>query len=122
MILNVRKFLFLVLILSTIASCTYDSADLLYPAGECNTADMSYINDVVPIMSKNCYSCHSADQNQGGITIDDYANIKLSADNGSLLGSIKHVGYSAMPRGASKLNSCDISKVEAWINQGTKNN
>jgi mono/diheme cytochrome c family protein len=83
---------------------------------------MSYTSNVSPIMTDNCVSCHSGGAPAGNIPLETYSEVKVQADNGKLLGSIKHeAGYSPMPKNQSQLSECDVNKIEAWINQGTKN-
>lgn len=106
-----------------LSSCYYDNYDdLATNANPCDTINMSYSANVAPIMSGSCVSCHSGNAPSGNIALETYSDVKAQADNGKLLGSIKHLaGYSPMPKGQSKLSECDINIVDAWIKQGTKN-
>ena len=105
------------------SGCYYDNEEELYPTDTCNTSDMSYSADVLPILEDNCYSCHNQAGNQGGITLEGYSNLKTYVDNGKLLGAIKHEdGFSAMPQGEPQLAECQIAKIEAWIDQGASDN
>lgn len=89
----------------------------------CKTENMSYSTDLSPILSSNCTSCHNAQSSSGGVMLHDYANVKVHVDNGSLLGAIKHEsGFSSMPQGQEKLPECNISVIEAWVNQGALDN
>ena len=106
-----------------LSGCYYDVESELYPSSECSTSDMSYQNDILPLIDVACYQCHDAANNFGGITLEGYAALKTFADNGQLVGVIKHEsGFSPMPQGSPKLLDCEIEKVEAWIEQGTKDN
>lgn len=106
-----------------LSSCYYDNYDdLATDPNACDTLNMTYSADVAPIMSQSCVSCHGGGAPAGNISLETYSEVKVQADNGKLLGTIKHQsGYSPMPKGQSQLSECDINKVEAWINQGTKN-
>ena len=89
----------------------------------CDTANMKYTANVVPIISNSCYGCHGNGSSSGGISLDSYAKLKAQADNGNLLGAITHAsGYTAMPLGGTKLSDCNINKIRSWINHGTLNN
>jgi hypothetical protein len=106
-----------------LSSCYYDNEETLYPSTECITADMSYQNDIVPIISSNCYVCHSAIANTGNITLEGYTEIKKYVDSGQLMGAINHAsGFKPMPEDAPKLNDCLISKIDSWIAAGAPNN
>ena len=109
--------------LSLFSSCYYDSEEDLYPATECLTTNVSFSADIVPILNNSCIGCHSASANLGNISLEGYNAVKVHVQNGKLLGSVKHLsGFSAMPQGAPKLESCKILKMEAWINAGSPNN
>lgn len=110
-------------------ACYYDKANLLYPnstgaGGVCDTvAVVSYSKHVVPILQTACYSCHTVTNASGGIPMASYATDKAIAVNGKLYGSINHAaGYSPMPKGAAKFNSCQLATIKKWIDAGSLNN
>ncbi len=112
----------------TFASCYYDKADILYPDGNvpCDTSvTAKFSSDVLPVMNANCNTtgCHNTISAANGIILDTYAGVKAQTSNGRLMGSINQKsGFSAMPKGASKLPTCSITKIQQWINSGTPNN
>lgn len=112
-------------------SCSKSSEDTMTPQdpdpvpGNCDTANMKYSANVVPILSANCYSCHGASNSSGsgGIVLEGYSKIKPYAENGTLVGVITHAsGFVAMPFGGGKLSDCNINKIRSWINNGTQDN
>src|SRR4030095_3152377 len=108
-----------------LTSCYYDSEEKLYPDTNCAAATMSLITDITPILERNCYSCHSvgAGPLNGNITLEGYSELMKHVQNGALLGAIKHqYGFSAMPKNASQLSSCETAKIEKWITDGAVNN
>jgi hypothetical protein len=123
--------IFISVILCGIA-CTKTSLDKLLEEQNggsgniiCDTVNMEYTADIVPILEAHCYSCHGNGNTggSGGINLDGYNNIKAWIDNGYVLGNIRHdPGFIAMPYQMAKLDSCTINKVEDWINQGAPNN
>lgn len=103
--------------------CYYDVEEELYPTVECSTDNMSYANDIAPIISQNCYVCHAQALNLGNVTLEGYEAIKVYVDNGKIEGSINHrSGFSAMPQNLPKLLDCEIAKIEQWITDGAPNN
>lgn len=93
--------------------------------GGCDTANMKYMANVVPILQANCYSCHGTGSNSGsnGIVLEGYENLQPRAASGTLLGVITHAnGFPAMPQGGAKLSECNINKIRSWISHGALNN
>ncbi len=91
--------------------------------GSCDTANMKFATNILPILETNCKSCHNTATATAGVITENYSGVKMIADNGLLLGVITHAsGFSPMPQDKPKLADCDINKIRAWIAQGTKNN
>ena len=106
-------------------SCSKSSEDTLTTPTQqlCDTVNMTYSSDVQPILQANCYSCHGNGIVNGGVSLDDYSNVRDLAEDGELLGVITHAaGYPPMPDNGGKLSDCDINKIKDWINRGASNN
>ncbi|MES1221659.1 MAG: hypothetical protein ABUT20_39530 [Bacteroidota bacterium] len=120
-------FLLILAFISVLGSsgCYYDVEDRLYPKTSCDTTNITYSTTIVSILQNNgCLTCHGGTATAGGnIVLDTYAGVKPYAQNGHLMGSVnQETGYSAMPLGGSKLSSCDIQKINTWINSGIPQN
>ena len=112
-----------ILILLFATSCYYDSEEELYPTLACSTEDMSYAADIFPILEENCYRCHDAANNFGGVTLEGREELLRYVNNGELLGAIRHEsGFSPMPKNAPMLLECEIEKIETWISAGAPDN
>lgn len=113
--------------LTTMNSCYFDKEELLYPEN-CDTTDISYSADIVPLLQNSCYSCHSianAPVSGDGLILEGYTNLVtyINRSGDDLVNSVKQNGKAlAMPRGAPKLNNCAIKAIEAWVLQGKLNN
>ncbi len=107
-------------------SCTHDSEVTPYPNPDpvvCDSAIVTYNGTIIPILDANCFSCHSGQTPEGGLDLSNYDQLAFVAQNGSLLGSIRHEpGYSAMPKGLPKLSDCDIALIAKWVNDTTFTN
>jgi Planctomycete cytochrome C len=91
--------------------------------GICDSLNMSFKDDIFPLMKKSCVGCHSGTKPQGGIDLSTYNNIFLYVNSGSLLGSIERKpGYVAMPYKQQKWNDCYIAMVRNWILEGAQDN
>ena len=89
----------------------------------CDIENVTFLNNVQPIVQNKCQGCHSGVAPQGGISLSSYIEIKASVNSGRFLGSINHSsGYAAMPPSSAKLPSCDIDQIMRWINDGAPNN
>ena len=86
-----------------------------------NAENATYAAVIKPFIDVNCLGCHQAGNASGNVLLNSYANIKVLADNGRLLGSIKSSpGFVAMPP-SRKLSTCEISAFQNWITKGAKN-
>jgi len=124
LITKLLKAVFVIVIAIFMQSCYYDNVEDLYPQlPECDTTNVTYSNSVWPVINSNCTGCHGGNAPAGNIRLENYNDISSAANNGSLLGTIRHEnGWSPMPKGGGKLNNCDITKIETWVNQGTPDN
>jgi hypothetical protein len=123
-----KLFLLVCICVVALAGCYKDTEEELYPDWSntnttgCDTTDVSFSTTVKPILDQYCATagCHDA-TNSAGYNLTTY-NGAVQAKS-RLIGVIKwETGYSAMPKGGTKLSDCQIAQVSAWVNEGTKNN
>jgi hypothetical protein len=119
------KAVFYILLILISSSCIWENEETLFPDSElCDTLEVSYTSDVVPILVNNCYACHSnanAPSFASGLALEDHPDV--SAASPLVLGAIKHAdGFVPMPKDADQLDSCSIGVVEAWIHSGSPDN
>jgi hypothetical protein len=89
----------------------------------CDTANVTFSLSVKPIITNKCQGCHSASSPGGGYDLSTYTGVKTTVTNGKLWGSVNFLtGYSAMPKGGSKLSTCELAKIKKWIDAGAPNN
>ena len=98
------------------------------PRNGCDTLqEISFSNQVFPVVQNYCLSCHNTSIANGGVMLNNYSNVKTTAEmtrnNTSLLvGVIRNQdGFKAMPPGY-QLDECSIRIIELWIGQGLQNN
>ncbi|MBT8219519.1 MAG: hypothetical protein KJP00_06835 [Bacteroidia bacterium] len=90
--------------------------------GSCNTEAITFSQHIHPIVVNKCQGCHSGGAPQGGISLTNYNEIKISVNSGRFLGSINHdPGYVAMPLNTAKLPQCEIDQISEWIALGAMN-
>jgi len=121
-----KKSLLIFLLIQLLANaCSWDNEETLYPEQpDCDTENVSYQQDIVPLLTNSCYSCHSnvnAPDFAFGIALEDYGDVVALSEE--IVATIKYEeGYPPMPRGADQLDSCSINKIEAWHSAGTPDN
>lgn len=121
-----QYILSLVFALTVLSSCTYYNEEELFPNEICDTSNITYSVDIVPIFDQNCYSCHSSSTMptyRGNLNLEIFDHVLREVNDGKLLQYIKHEpGSIPMPYGGTKLSDCNINKIEKWINLGSPNN
>jgi hypothetical protein len=106
-------------------ACVWENLEDLRPdKPDCDTTAVSFSMDIKPILSNNCFGCHSnvnAPSFGGGLSFEDHEDV--SANSTRITGAINHKeGFLAMPQGGDKLDPCSIMKFEAWVSAGTPDN
>ena len=122
-----RKFLLAaVAIVSTmfwLGSCSKESADKLAGSTSCDTTNVSYSKQVLPILQDNCYTCHQGANSESGIDLSTFAILQAHVQNGDVKSAVTHTGnVTPMPYQLPMLPSCELNTIVAWINQGALNN
>jgi len=89
----------------------------LYPP--CDTTQIGYAEDILPIFAANCIPCHSEANAFGGQVLATLEGARIPASNGLLLKAVTHdPSVVPMPKGGGMLDDCSINKIRRWINLG----
>ena len=97
-------------------ACYNDSEEALYPSlsNNCDTTNVTYIATIKPkIMDFYCNGCHSnsnAANMGGGIKLETYTTVKGNAST-----IFDDINSGRMPKGGSKISSCNILQFDNWI-------
>src|SRR5215212_10024535 len=102
--------------------CVLLSAPLL------SAAPIDYVREIKPILAENCYRCHGASQQKGGLRMDTAATAKKGGDAGALFepgkaeGSLlvkvitgKHEDIARMPYKKPPLSETQIALLKQWV-------
>jgi mono/diheme cytochrome c family protein len=95
---------------------------------ECDSVNVSFSQEVFPIIQNNCLGCHSGPNPNGGISLTNYQQVKARASvpagsPGSLLGAITwNPGNTNMPQNGQQLQDCEIGIIRNWILEGMPDN
>jgi len=107
------------------SGCVYNKADLVYPQPPvCDTVNMRYSTDIIPILTANCYVCHGGTAtNSGGRKFDTHALLLNYVNSGQLMKAITHSpGATPMPYQLPKIPPYTINKIKGWVDRGAPNN
>lgn len=118
-------FLFGVAVMISLLSLPACKKDNPEPSAQCKTENMSFANDVMPIMNSSCNTTNWHDNitAAANIRLDTFPGVRDNTDK--IIQAINHdAGAKAMPlpSGTEKLSDCNIDKITAWVTQGKKNN
>jgi hypothetical protein len=81
--------------------------------------NVSFSQDVWPIISENCAGCHGIG-NSTGYVFTNHTTVSLNAN--AIVGSMRNEGFQLMPIGGPALPDSLIQKINCWIQQGAPNN
>lgn len=85
----------------------------------CDTANVTYTNQVMPIMNAYCKSCHNTNNKQGNINLDNYADVKTQTQSGKLICSVSGGSNCIkMPQSSYILSKCEVRKIILWNQKG----
>ena len=89
----------------------------------CDTVNYTFNAYILPIIQTNCTGCHSGGSPDANLSLTNYTQIVSTVNDGSLMHSLHGTGgYSIMPKNTSGLQSCKITQIQKWINDGALNN
>lgn len=95
---------------------------LALAAGTLAAADPSYINDIVPVLQKNCVGCHQGSMKSAGLDLTSYEAFKKGGKQGDgFAQTIRYLTGEAkpsMPLGQPLLKAEIIDKFKAWVKIG----
>ena len=121
----------LVTIISVVSDDTVRSAELPPAASR----KIEFEQDVQPLFKRACYSCHGADEQEGGLRLDNRARAYDGGDAGkaiikgksaeSLLiqlvaGLDEDLGMMPPDGAGTPLSAEEVGILRAWIDQGAK--
>jgi mono/diheme cytochrome c family protein len=79
------------------------------------STELTYENNVAPILQKYCYGCHSGPKAANGINLSDSFTVVALIKSDLLIKAITHAeGAKPMPSPTEKLSEADIATIKAW--------
>ena len=117
--MNKLTYALMFFIVCIVYGCYYDNEEELYGVEECVTDNVTYVENIWPIIAANCAitDCHVP--GTGEIVFQSYSDVKDAVDNFDLRERV--VVIKDMPLDAT-LSACDIEKIDIWLSAGAVNN
>ena len=89
----------------------------------CDTSNVSFQDDIFPIVTLYCTSCHSGSSPDGGFYLTDYSSISNAVLNGNVIDAISWEGnVTPMPYNGNQIPQCYIDLIQIWANNGAPEN
>lgn len=108
------------------SACYFDNKEELYQnlSQPCDLSNVSFQNDIKPIMTANCSfsGCHDSNTSAGGLDLSVFSGVSSSGKSGVLLNRLKGIGGSQMPQSAGPLSNCQIQVIQEWVSAGALEN
>src|SRR5262245_33734938 len=116
-----------------VASVTAVAAEPELPPPAARTVD--FAADILPLLKKNCHSCHGAEHQEGGLRLDQKKRALDGGDSGAeivpgksadsrlvrmIAGVDDEFGRMPPEEKGKALPAAEIGLVRAWIDQGAK--
>ena len=121
-----KNIFFLLIIIFLVVSCAYENENDLFNEISCDTLDVQFERDILPIFAYNCQSCHGGPSPSVYLSLETYDQIVERINAPGISGILNRIERNEgdillMPQGY-KLQNCEINKIKSWINQGYLNN
>lgn len=95
-----------------------------------STSDISFANDVNPIIQSRCINCHGGDRIEEGLVFFTYEDIMAGSDNGPVVipgdpensSLVELVANKKMPKRGPKLTPQQVQLISDWVAAGAPNN
>lgn len=92
--------------------------------------NVSYANDVRPILQSRCGNCHMGEFPSKGLNMDTYEGIMTGSQNGPVIVAgnakdsllVKKISSGEMPKRGPKLTLAQVQVIIEWIDSGAPNN
>jgi mono/diheme cytochrome c family protein len=100
------------------------------PPAQAPAANISFANDVLPIIESRCVNCHGGRRIEEGLLMRTYEEIMAGSDNGPVIvpGDIANsllvelVASQEMPKRGPKLTPPQVQIIADWVAAGAPNN
>lgn len=113
------NWLISLVLLQTLAACTYDNEEDLFGEMDCSTTPATFSAVIAPIIQVNCAvpGCHVANAQ-----FPDFTDFKNIQDNAITIKSRVENGTMPPASSGKSLTLEQINAITCWVENGAKNN
>ncbi|MGY8776883.1 MAG: c-type cytochrome domain-containing protein [Longimicrobiales bacterium] len=92
--------------------------------------EVSFSAEVLPLLEKHCWECHSEDNAELGLKLNTYEGVMAGSDYGTIIDAgdadgsllVDMIQSGDMPEDGDPVPPADLEVIMNWINEGAKNN
>ena len=100
--------------------CYYDNEESLYPDGaNCDVSNVTFAQTIKPIVDSYCATAGCHVSGTGRVDLTTYSGVKGIADDGRFR---QYVFVQKDMPPSSPLSTCDLARIDTWLNDGAPNN
>lgn len=86
------------------------------------TTNVSFANEVVPMLKSSCLSCHGVNGSHGVSLFTADGSADYAAIKGGISSIVKSVQNGSMPPSGTKLTAAQLKTLQDWQTGGTPQN
>ena len=129
-------------IILTLIAVTLVTAFVIFQSGSTNIVtaarpsetityeNISFANDVQPILERRCTKCHGGEFPSEGLNMESYESLMAGSQNGQVLIAgdsgnsliFQKISSGEMPKRGPHLTAEQIAPIKQWIDEGALNN
>ena len=91
---------------------------------------VSFANEVLPILERHCWECHSEQNAELGLKLDTYEGVMAGSDYGTVIEAgdpdasllVDMIASGDMPEDGDPMPAEELDVIRAWIAEGAENN
>lgn len=100
------------------------------PTETASVAEVSFENDVLPILMSRCLNCHGGQKTEDGLDLTSHAGVMAGSEDGTVVIAgdaansklIQLIEQGKMPKRGPKVLPAQLEILINWINAGALNN
>ncbi|HCR69862.1 MAG TPA: hypothetical protein DIW23_00330 [Anaerolineae bacterium] len=123
-------FSFMLLVIANAFFLSYKTTDVGASPSMIVRENISFKNDVQPILERRCIKCHGGEFPSEGLNLESYESLMVGSQNGEVVIAgdssnsllFEQIESGEMPKRGSDLTAEQIELIRQWINEGALNN